>query len=165
MRKGAQAGGGIAASAALGNVPILNEAVTGGLAASFLDATKASVAAGALAGAIVGIGVAAVGVTADVTAFNNELLKQQRALANTVATSEELETAFAAIDRASDDFLVPIGEATEQFTKLNAAARSSGFSVEQVEEVYRGLAAANVALGGNQPKAAGHLAGYAASLQ
>ena len=51
----------------------------------------ASVAAGALAGAIVGIGVAAVGVTADVTAFNNELLKQRQALANTVATSEELK--------------------------------------------------------------------------
>ena len=95
--------------------------------------------------------------TADVTAFNNALLKQQRALANTVATTNELEGALDAVDRASQDFLVPIGEATQQFTKLNAAARASGFTVEEVEEVYRGLAAANTALGGDSQKLQGIL--------
>ena len=34
---------------------------------------------------------------------------------------------------------------------------SGGFSVEQVEEVYRGLAAANVTLGGNQERLQGIL--------
>ena len=52
---------------------------------------------------------------------------------------------------------MPIGDATEQFTKLNAAARASGFTVEEVEEVYRGLAAANVALGGDSQKLQGIL--------
>ena len=93
----------------------------------------------------------------DVTKFNNELLKQQRALANTVATTDELEEALSAVDRASQDFLVPIGEATQQFTKLNAAARASGFTVSEVEEVYRGLAAANTALGGDSQKLQGIL--------
>ena len=55
LRKGAAAGGGIAAASALSSVPILGDAVTGGLAAGF---SGASVAAGALAGAIVGIGIA-----------------------------------------------------------------------------------------------------------
>ena len=154
ITKGAGAGAGIAAASALGNVPVLNEAVTGGLVAGF---SGASVAAGALAGAIVGIGVGAVAATADVTAFNNELLKQQRALANTVATSDELQAALNAVDQASQDFLVPIGEATQQFTKLNAAARASGFTVQEVEEVYRGLAAANTALGGDSQKLQGIL--------
>ena len=52
---------------------------------------------------------------------------------------------------------MPIGEATQQFTKLNAAARASGFTVQEVEEVYRGLAAANTALGGDSEKLQGIL--------
>ena len=152
--KGFGAGAGIAGASALGGVPVLGDAVTGGLAAGF---SGASVAAGALGGAIVGIGVAAVGVTADVTSFNNALTLQQKALANTVATADELEAALAAIENVSKDFVVPIGDATEQFTKLNAAARASGFGVSKVEEVYRGLAAANVALGGDAERLNGIL--------
>ena len=152
--KGFKQGAGLGLASSLGSIPVVGEAAAGGLAAQF---TGASVAAGALGGAVVGVGAALVGVTADVTTFNNALLKQQRALANTVSTSEELEAAFAAIERASDDFLVPIGEATAQFTKLNAAARASGFTVEEVEEVYRGLAAANTALGGDSERLQGIL--------
>ena len=152
--KGIGAGAGLAATSAAGSIPVLNEAVTGGLVAGL---SGGSVAAGALGGALVGLGAAAIAVTADVTTFNNALRLQQRALANTVATSDELEAAFSAIENVSKDFVVPIGEATEQFTKLNAAARASGFTVEEVEEVYRGLAAANVALGGDSQKLQGIL--------
>ena len=154
VNKGLKAGFGVAAASAAGNIPVLGDAVTGGLVAGL---SGGSVAAGALAGGLVGVGVALVGVTADVTKFNNELLKQQRALANTVATSDELKAALGAVDQASQDFLVPIGEATAQFTKLNAAARASGFTVEEVEEVYRGLAAANTALGGDSERLQGIL--------
>ena len=152
--KGFGAGFGTAAASSLGNIPVLGEAATGGLVANF---TGGSVAAGALGGAIVGLGAALVSVTADVTTFNNALRLQQKALANTVETSDELEAAFAAINGVSQDFVVPIGEATAQFTKLNAAARASGFGVKEVEEVYRGLAAANVALGGNSERLQGIL--------
>ena len=156
--RGAAAGGGIALASATSSIPGVGDAVTGGLAASFIPgATKATVAAGALAGGFIGIGAAAVAAIADVTAFNNELQKQQRALSNTVATQAELEQAFKAIEQAGADFLVPIGDASQQFTKLNAAARSSGFSVSEVEEVYRGLAAANVALGGDTERLNGIL--------
>lgn len=154
FKKGFGAGAGLAGASAAGNIPVLGDAVTGGLVASL---SGGSVAAGALGGAIVGIGAAAIATTADVTTFNNALLKQQRALSNTVSTAEELDYALNAIERASDDFLVPIGKSTEQFTKLNAAARASGFTVEEVEEVYRGLAAANTALGGDSEKLQGIL--------
>ena len=152
--KGFGAGAGLAGTSALGNIPVLSETVTGGLVAGL---SGASVAAGALGGALVGLGAAAVAVTADTTAFNNQLGLMRRALANTVSTTDELETALAGIRGVSEDFLVPIGDATEQFTKLNAAARASGFTVEEVEEVYRGLAAANVALGGDSQKLQGIL--------
>ena len=152
--RGFAAGGGVAAASLAGSIPVLNEAVTGGLVAGL---SGASVAAGALGGALVGLAGATVAVIADTTAFNNQLGLMRRALANTVSTSDELETALAGIRGVSQDFLVPIGDATEQFTKLNAAARASGFTVEEVEEVYRGLAAANVALGGDSQKLQGIL--------
>ena len=154
LAKGFGTGAGIAGASALGGVPVLGDAVTGGLAAGL---SGGSVAAGALGGAIVGLGVALVGVTADITKFNNELALQQRALANTVSTSDELKAALEAIEGVSQDFLVPIGDATQQFTKLNAAARASGFTVKEVEEVYRGLAAANAALGGDSERLQGIL--------
>ena len=154
LAKGFGAGAGIAGASALGGVPVLGDAVTGGLAAGF---SGASVAAGALGGAIVGIGVAAVGAIGDVTAFANALKLQELALANTVATTDEYKTALQAVQSASNDFLVPIGDATQQFTKLNAAARASGFTVEEVEQVYRGLAAANTALGGDAERLQGIL--------
>ena len=132
----------------------MGEAVTGGLVAGL---SNGSVAAGALAGAFVGVVAGAAAATAEVTKFNNELQKQQRALANTVQTNEEYAQALRAIENAGKDFLVPIGDATQQFTKLNAAARSSGFTIKEVEEVYRGLAAANVALGGDTERLNGIL--------
>ena len=152
--KGFATGGGVALASAVGNLPVVGSAATGGLVAGL---SGGSVAAGALGGAIVGIGAALVGVTKEVTAFNNELRLMQQSLAFTVNTSDELDTALGAIERASQDFLVPIGEATQQFTKLNAAARASGFTVEQVETVYRGLASANLALGGNAERLNGIL--------
>ena len=154
FNKGFGTGFGVAGASAAGNIPVLGDAVTGGLVASL---SGGSVAAGALGGAIAGIGVAAAGVISDVTSFNNALTLQQKALANTVATADELEAALAAIENVSKDFVVPIGDATEQFTKLNAAARASGFGVSKVEEVYRGLAAANVALGGDAERLNGIL--------
>jgi tape measure domain-containing protein len=154
FNKGFGTGAGIAGASALGGIPVLGDAVTGGLAAGL---SGGSVAAGALGGALVGIGVAAAGAIAEVTKFNNALTLQQKALANTVATADELEAALAAIENVSKDFVVPIGDATAQFTKLNAAARASGFGVGEVEEVYRGLAAANVALGGDAERLNGIL--------
>ena len=154
IRKGFGAGGGVAAASAVGNLPIVGDAATGGLVAGL---SGGSIAAGAFAGALVGVVAGAVAATAEVTKFNNAIQKQQRALANTVATNEEYAQALRAVENAGNDFLVPIGDATQQFTKLNAAARSSGFTVAEVEEVYRGLAAANVALGGDTERLNGIL--------
>ena len=81
--------------------------------------------------------------------------KLQIALRNVVGS--EFPEALKAIDRAVKDFNTPIDDATEQFTKLNAAARASGFNVKEVEEVYRGLSAANKALGGDSERLAGIL--------
>ena len=151
-KKGAMTGGGVALASAAGNLPVVGDAVTGGLVAGL---SGGSVAAGALAGGLVGVGVALVGLTADVTKFNNQLDLSRIALANTVATSDEYAQALEAIRGISDDFLVPIDDVTVAFTKLNASMRVNGFNVGEVEEAYRGLAAANLALGGNAERLQG----------
>ena len=148
------AGAGLAASGL--SIPGLGNTSAGALAGAYAGGP-----AGAAFGAAVGFatdltqGFAA--ATAEVTKFNNQLKLSQKALANTVFSGEELAAALASIDSISDDFLVPIGDATKQFTKLNAAARASGFGVDEVAEVYRGLAAANVALGGDAERLNGIL--------
>ena len=149
-------GAGAAAAFTATSIPGFSNTAAGALIGGGVGGPPGAIA-GALIGAVADLGTAFVNTTADITKFNNELLKQQRALANTVATSDELEAALNAVDQASQDFLVPIGEATQQFTKLNAAARASGFTVQEVEEVYRGLAAANTALGGDSQKLQGIL--------
>lgn len=151
-KKGAAAGAGIAAL----SLPGIGDVAGGALAGAAVGGVP-----GALAGGLVGAGVAIatgfVAATAEVTKFNNNLKLSQKALANTVNTTDELNTALSAIEGISDDFVVPIGDATKQFTKLNAAARASGFSVVEVEEVFRGLSAANVALGGDAERLNGIL--------
>ena len=67
------------------------------------------------------------------------------------------QDALAAIDRASRDFNSGITETTQQFTSLSAAATASGFTIAEIEQVYRGLAAANKALGGDSQKLQGIL--------
>ena len=63
--RGFRAGAGIAGASAAGNIPVLGEAVTGGLVAGL---SGGSVAAGALGGALVGVAAGAVAATKEVTA-------------------------------------------------------------------------------------------------
>ena len=151
-RKGAAAGAGIAAL----SIPGIGDAAGGALAGAAVGGK-----AGAIAGGAVGLTVALVkgfaSAVSEVTKFNNQLNLSKKALANTVSTTDELEQALTGVDNISKDFLVPIGDATKQFTKLNAAARASGFEVGEVEDVYRGLASANVALGGDAERLNGIL--------
>ena len=154
FRPGRSALAGAGGAAAL--LPGLSPLVVGGgagLAAS----------GGALGGGIFGaIAAGAVLATGALASFGKEsaitaakVSKLQTALRNVVGS--EFPEALKAIDRAVKDFNTPIDDATEQFTKLNAAARASGFNVKEVEEVYRGLSAANKALGGDSERLAGIL--------
>ena len=152
FRKGAGAGAAVAGL----RIPGLEGASAGALG-GFAVGGRSGAIGGGLVGLAVDLTKGFIAATSEVTKFNNQLKLSQKALANTVFSGEELASALASIDSISDDFLVPIGDATKQFTKLNAAARASGFGVDEVAEVYRGLAAANVALGGDAERLNGIL--------
>jgi tape measure domain-containing protein len=84
-----------------------------------------------------------------------ELGKLRLALEN-VAGSNTAQ-ALEAIQRTVDDFNTPIQDATAGFTQLAAAGSAAGFSITELERVFRGLTAANKALGGDTEKLKGIL--------
>ena len=153
LGRAAAAGVGIGALSIPGFGAISGGALAGGATGGGRAGALVGGAAAAATEAVRVLGAFAIESTKVTAALN----LQRRALANTVATQDEYNDALEAVQGISEDFLIPIDQATAGFTKLNAAARSSGFEVSEVEEVYRGLAAANTALGGNSERLAGIL--------
>ena len=131
---------------------------------------------GGLAGAAVSGGVAgaaAVGASAVIEAFGRltqataayangaakaaaQTRKLELALQDTLGAEEATE-GFKTIRGVVEDFNVPFNTAAKQFTRFSAAAKASGVSTEEIENSFRGLIAANKALGGSQDQANGIL--------
>ena len=136
-----KAGRGVAAAGALGALP----------GAGAIQA----ISAGAFAGGPIGAAAAALALFAanaikaagEATKFAAEVQKLEIALRN--VAGPETPRALQSIRNVIDDFNVPIKDATKGFTSLAASSSSAGFSVGETEKVYRGLAAANKALGGD----------------
>jgi len=131
---------------------------------------------GGLAGAAVSggaAGAAAVGASAVIEAFGRltqataayangaaqaaaQTRKLELALQGTLGAEEATE-GFKTIQGVVEDFNVPFNTAAKQFTRFSAAAKASGVSTEEIENSFRGLIAANKALGGSQDQANGIL--------
>ena len=84
-----------------------------------------------------------------------ELGKLRVALEN-VAGSQTTR-ALEIIRGTVDDFNTPIVDATRGFTQLAAAGDAAGFTINDLEKTFRGLTAANKALGGNTEQLKGIL--------
>ena len=122
-----------------------------GAAGGFLAGGGPAALGGAFAGSAIGaqIGVfrQAIGETAT---YSAEIGKLRIALAGAVSTTQEYQTAINNISRASKDFNIPLGDATQQFTKLSAAVLGSGGTLQQADTAFRGLSSAIIATGGSQ---------------
>ena len=64
---------------------------------------------------------------------------------------------FGDIKKVMRDFNVPLQDAASNFTKFKASAKASGLTGEETTRAFRGLIAANKALGGSQDQANGIL--------
>ena len=113
-----------------------------------------------LAGAAVGVGVAG-GVQAAVATaqFANqsaiaaaEVKKMQVALKGVTPDYEAYSTALDNVKTLSDKYAISQRNTLTNFTKLQASASASGFSVDEVTKAYEGLTAGTIATGGNQEK-------------
>jgi len=71
------------------------------------------------------------------------------ALAGVSDDFEDYEKSAAAIKQATNDFLLPIDSATQQYTRLKASVRGAGLGTEETTKVFRGISAAIIATGGS----------------
>ena len=125
-----------------------------------------SAAAGAVAGAVGGIAFAAAQAlldfanaakqfVTDAPAVTAEFNKMKTALRGVVGS--DAPEAMKIIRKQVRDFNVPLTDATANFTKLAASTRSAGLSTKDTEQVFRGMIAANKALGGSNEQLNGIL--------
>ena len=84
-----------------------------------------------------------------------ETSKMRLALAGVMGA--EAPALFGEIKQVVNDFNVPLQDATKNFTRFAASAKASGVSSDDIVKSFRGLIAANKALGGSQEQANGIL--------
>ena len=148
------AGAGVAGAAF--QIPGLGGIAAGG-AAGFALGGPAGAAIGAGAAALTEASVALVAFGNDAAKTAAQVSKLELALENVTGGGERFKQALASIRDVVDDYNTPLDDATAQFTKLTAAGQASGFTIEELSDVYKGLAAANKALGGDSERLSGIL--------
>ena len=136
----AQTVGAIAASGVFGGPEGALGAGIGAIAGGPMGA-----AVGGAIGAQVGMIRQALGATGEYVA---ELSKLQIALAGVSRNSNEYEKNLSAVSRLSDQFLIPLKDTTQQYTKLQASVVGAGMETKQTETVFKGISAAILATGG-----------------
>ena len=105
---------------------------------------------GAFAGAAVGQAVDGLTTYAAAIATTYaEVNKSRIALAGVVKDQKDYDNAIAASTQISNNFLLPIDQATRQFTKLQASVAGAGFKTEETKQVFNGIASAIIATGGS----------------
>lgn len=108
---------------------------------------------GAVAGAFAG---AAVGATAGMfrqqitgaSDYAGQIARLRIALKGVSTDQKEFNNSLAFINRSAPQFLMSIGDATQNYTKLQASVRGAGMGVDETQKVFQGLSAAIVATGG-----------------
>lgn len=124
-------------------------ALTGGIAG------LAAALAGGLLQKIEQFAQATIQYANDAAVAAAETTRMRRALAGVLG--DGAPEAFEAIKRVVSDFNVPLQTATTQFTRFVSSAKASGVESDDIEKSFRGLIAANKALGGSQEQANGIL--------
>jgi lambda family phage tail tape measure protein len=105
---------------------------------------------GALGGAAIGAGVAGVGAVAvGASNYAGEIARLQIALKGVSTDQGEFNNSLKFIQQSAPQFLTSIGDATRNYTRLQASVRGAGMGVEETQKVFKGLSAAIIATGGS----------------
>ena len=136
----AQTVGAIAASGVFGGPEGALGAGIGAIAGGPVGA-----AVGGAIGAQVGGIRQALGATGEYVA---ELSKLRVALAGVSKNQADYEKNLSNVNKLSNQFLLPLKDTTQQYTKLQASVSGAGLSTKETETVFKGISAAIVATGG-----------------
>ena len=104
---------------------------------------------GALAGAAIGAQVAALRQQFAAVAENvAQINKYKIALAGVSKDQADYTKSINDVTQLSKQYLLPLRDATEQYTKLKASVVGAGLSTKETTQVFQGIAAAVIATGG-----------------
>lgn len=137
-----------------------SSALIPGVSPLAVGAGAGALSGGGLKGAATGLGVAALVQVAVATAnfarqsaiAGAEVKKMKVALQGVTPDYDSYATALNNVRTLSDKYAISQVDTIKNFTKLQASASASGFSVEDVTKAYEGLTAGTIATGGNQEK-------------
>ena len=148
----------------------MRAAIGGGFASGLAGGGGGGLMGSAVAGGVAGVAAAVAGraiqaiedlarATAqyanDAAVAAAQTQKMQIALKG--VTGAGFVDALADIRQVTKDYNVPLQDATKSFTRFAASAKASGVGAEDITASFRGLIAANKALGGSQEQANGIL--------
>ena len=137
----ARTGGAVAAAGIFGG---FEGALGAGVGAAF--GGPAGAAIGGAVGAQVSMLRQAIGGTGKYVA---ELQKLQIALAGVSRNQQDYDKNLQNVNNLSKQFLIPLKDTTEQYTKLQASVAGAGLTSQDTEKVFKGIAAAVTATGGS----------------
>jgi lambda family phage tail tape measure protein len=141
LKTGAQVAGTAVAAGIFGGPEAAIGAVAGGIAGGV---------PGAQIGATAGAVVSALRRQAAAVATNvAEINKYRIALAGVSTNQKDYNVSIKDVTSLSRAYLLPLKDATQQYTQLKASIVGAGGSTEQTTKVFRGIAAAIVGTGGN----------------
>jgi len=137
----AKGAGAVAAAGIFGGAEGL---VGAGIGAAFGGPTGAAV------GGAIGAQVGALRKQAAAIAENiADINKYRIALAGVSKDQKDFSTSIGDTISLSKTFLLPIRDATEQYTKLKASVVGAGYSTKETTEVFKGIASAIIGTGGS----------------
>lgn len=144
LAKGAQIAGTIAGAGVFGGLEGALGAGIGGV----VGGVPGAITGGAI-GAQVGALRQAVGAIAENIAALN---KYRIALAGVSKDQDDYNESIKAVSGFSKQFLLPLSQTTEQYTRLKASIIGAGLSTKETNVVFRGISAAIIGTGGNAEK-------------
>lgn len=104
---------------------------------------------GALAGAAIGAQVSILRQQAGAIAEQvAELTRYRIALAGVSKDQKDYNQSIQDVTKFSKQFLLPLNDATQQYTKLKASIAGAGLTTKETTQVFQGIAAAVIATGG-----------------
>jgi len=108
---------------------------------------------GAIAGGAIGAQLGALRQQAALIAENVASINKYRiALAGVSRDQEDYTQSIQAVNKFTAQFLLPLGQTTEQYTRLKASIVGAGLSTKETNTVFRGISAAIIGTGGNAEK-------------
>lgn len=142
--RAAQIAGTVAGAGVFGGLGGAAGATIGGL----VGGVPGAITGGAIGAQINGLQQLGAAVAKNVA----EITKYRIALAGVSRDQEDYNKSVQSTTKFSQQFLLPIGQATEQYTRLKASIVGAGFSTNETDKVFRAIAASIIATGGNAEK-------------